>query len=89
MPCLPTPDAAAQGAAATIDSARATANYSVSRVGRTLLFLIPAVALVAGILGGYFRGARVKVGGVLLIALLIIDLLPFDRAWVVTISYRR
>ena len=81
-------DAAANAAANTIDSARATARFSVGQTGRTLLYLIPAVALVAVTLSGYFRGARAKLGGGLLLALLIVDLLPSNNAWVVMVNWK-
>jgi hypothetical protein len=84
-----TPEMAANAAANTIESARLTARFSVARVGRTLLFIIPTAALLAIILSGYFRGARAKVGGGLMLILLIVDLLPFDTAWVVMVNWKQ
>ncbi|MEI2725311.1 MAG: hypothetical protein V9H26_17860 [Verrucomicrobiota bacterium] len=82
----------AQGAkpdpTAVAEAARATASFSVGQVGRTWLFLLPAVGLVALTLSGYFRGPRAKIGGALLTGLLIADLLPVGREWVVMVNWK-
>lgn len=70
------------------DSARATASFSVGQAGRTLLFLLASVALVAITVSGYFRGARAKVGGFLLVAVLIADLAPVSRVWIVMVNWK-
>lgn len=82
------PEQAVNAAAASLDSARATAKFSVGQAGRGLLYLIPAVALVAVALSGYFRGGRAKVGGALLGVLLVADLLPFNTAWVAMVNWK-
>jgi len=75
-------------ATAVAESARATAGFSIGQVGRTFLFLVPAVALVALALSGYFRGARAKIGGALLVCLLVADLLPIGRQWIVMVNWK-
>lgn len=70
-------------------SAKATAKFSVGQAGRGVLYLLPAVALVAVCLSGYFRGARAKVGGALLGILLVADLLPFNTAWVAMVNWKQ
>lgn len=81
-------DQAANAASASIDSARATAKASINKVGRTLLFLIPTVGLIAITLSGYFRGARMKIGGALLLVLLVVDLFPIAMEWVVMVNWK-
>jgi len=83
------PETAAAQAANTAESARATAKFAVGQVGRSVMFIIPAVALVAISLSGYFRGPRAKIGGALLVILLIADLLPFAREWVVFVNWKQ
>lgn len=70
-------------------TARATAKFSVGQIGRGLLFAIPSAGLVAWILAGGFRGARAKLGGTLLLALLVADLLPFNSAWVEMVNWKQ
>ncbi len=74
--------------AAVSESAAANARHSIRQVGRSVLFLILAVAIVALILSGYFRGSRARTGGVLLVALLVADLLPVNRPWVLFVNWR-
>lgn len=82
----------AQGAKAdqlaAADAAKATAAYSVRQVGRTLLFLVPAVGLVALALSGYFSGRRAKIGGALVVGFLVVDLLPVNRHWIRTPNWK-
>jgi hypothetical protein len=68
-------------------AAQATAKFSIGQVARTVWILIPAVGLMTITLSGYFRGPRAKIGGVLLLAVLVIDLLPFARSWVVMVNW--
>ena len=70
------------------ESAKATARFSVGQVGRTLLFLVPSVGLVAVALSGYFAGRRAVTGSVLLVALLIADLAPVNRYWILTPNWK-
>lgn len=74
--------------AAAADAARTTAGFSIGQVGRTLLFFLPAVALVALTLSGFFRGARARTGSVLFVVLLSADLLPVNRYWVLTPNWK-
>lgn len=83
-----TAEVAANAANATADSARATSRFSVGQVGRTLLFLIPTIGLVAITLSGYFGGRRAPLGGALLLALLLADMLPISREWVVMVNWK-
>lgn len=83
-----TPDQAARGAETTADSARAIAKYSVGQVGRTMIFLVPTIALVALVLSGYFAGRRAVLAGALLLGLLIADLLPVNRHWIRTPNWK-
>lgn len=69
-------------------NAAATARHSVGQVGRTLLFLVPAVGLVALALSGYFAGRRAMIGGVLFVAVMIVDLLPVNRHWIRTPNWK-
>ena len=73
---------------AAYEAARATASFSVGRVGWTLLFLLSSVGLVTITLSGCFRGSRANFGGVLCIALLITDLLLVGQQWVVTVNWK-
>lgn len=78
----------AETAAAILDSAKTNASFSIGQVGRTLLYLVPALGLVVLAVGGYFRGAKARLGGALLIVLLIADLLPANRPWVVFVNWK-
>jgi hypothetical protein len=78
----------AETAEAILESAKASAAFSIEQVGRTLLYLLPAIGLVVLAVSGYFRGAKAKLGGALLIGLLIADLLPADRPWVVFVNWK-
>lgn len=79
------PDSVAVAEAA---NAAAMARHSVSQVGRTLLFLVPAAGLVAVALSGYFAGRRAVVGSGLFAALLIADLMPVNRYWILTPNWK-
>lgn len=68
--------------------AKATASHSIGQVGRTVLFLIPAVALVAITLCGYFRGSRAKFACVLFVGFMAADLMPIDRYWIKTPNWQ-
>jgi hypothetical protein len=75
-------------AAAAAEAAKATASFSIGQVGRTLLYLLPAVGLVALTVSGYFRGRRARIGSVLFVVLLLADLLPVNRPWVVFVNWK-
>jgi len=75
-------------AAATAEAAQATARHTVGQIGRTFLFLIPAVGLVALTLGGCFRGRRARFAEVLFVGLLVADLVPVNRPWVVFVNWK-
>lgn len=70
------------------EAAKATASFSVGRVGLALLLLLASVGLVALTLSGYLRSSRAKVGGVLFVGLMIADLLPVGQQWVVTVNWK-
>lgn len=74
--------------AAVNEAAALNAQHSIHQVGRTVLYLIPAVALVAVALSGYFRGARAKIGSGLFVAFMIVDLVPINRPWVVFVNWK-
>ena len=74
--------------AAVSEMAAANARHSIGQVGRTLLFLTPAVILVAITLSGYFRGGRAKVGVCFFVLLLAIDLFPVNRPWVIFVNHK-
>jgi hypothetical protein len=67
------------------------AKFSLHAVGWFVLFLVASLALLAVIFSGAFAGSRAKWGGVLLGALLVIDLVhadaPWPRYWNVAFKY--
>jgi branched-subunit amino acid transport protein AzlD len=75
-------------AATEAANAAATARHSVGQVGRTLLFLVPAVGLVALALSGYFAGRRARIGGALFVVFIIMDLFPVNRHWIRTPNWK-
>jgi len=81
---LPDSIAVAESANAT-----ATARHSVGQVGRTLLFLVPAVGLVALALSGYFAGRRAMIGSALFVVVMVLDLLPVNRHWIRTPNWKQ
>ncbi|HEX5220222.1 MAG TPA: hypothetical protein VFZ59_11695 [Verrucomicrobiae bacterium] len=70
------------------ESAAANARNSIRQAGRTFLFLVPAVALVAVTLSGYFRGSRAKLGVALFVALVAADMVTINRPWVVFVNWK-
>ncbi len=74
--------------AAASEAAAANARHSIRQVGRLVVFLLPAVALVALTLSGYFRGARARVGSIFFVVLLASDLVPINRPWVVFVNWK-
>ncbi len=62
--------------------------FSLREVGWFVLFLGMAVALVASILNGWFRGSRQRLAGLLLGALLIIDLGRASQPWILYYNYQ-
>ncbi|MFO1514748.1 MAG: hypothetical protein U1F83_17865 [Verrucomicrobiota bacterium] len=73
---------------AASESAAANARNSIRQVGRTVLFLVPAVALVAVTLSGYFRGSRAKIGAALFVALVAADMVTINRPWVIFVNWK-
>lgn len=65
--------------------ANAIATFSIAQVGSFVLLLTVAVGLIVAITSGYFSGPRSKMGALLLVAFLVIDLgranLPFIIHW--------
>ena len=74
--------------AAVNEVAAANARHSIHQMGRTVLFLVPVVALVSLALSGYFRGSRAKTGSVLFVVLMVVDLVPINRPWVVFVNWK-
>jgi hypothetical protein len=74
--------------AAVSEMAAANARHSIYQVGRTVVFLVLVVLLVSLTLSGYFRGARAKFGIVLFVVLMIVDLVPINRPWIVFVNQR-
>lgn len=74
-------------AAAEAD-AKATARHSIRQVGRSWLFLVPAVGLVALAVSGYFSGRRTQVGVGIIATLLLIDLVPVNSYWIRTPNWK-
>lgn len=74
--------------AAASEVAAANAKHSIGQVGRTMLFLVPAVGLVALTLSGYFRGSRAKVAGVIFVLFMVVDLVPVNRPWVIFVNWK-
>jgi hypothetical protein len=67
--------------------AHAIAKFSVGQVGVFLVFFGAAVGLVTLVLSGAFRGTRARWGGILLGALLVVDMGRADLPWIVTWNY--
>jgi len=70
------------------EAAALNARHSIHQVGRTVLYLLPAVVLVAVTLSGFFRGARARVGSALILVLLAADLVPINRPWVRFVNWK-
>lgn len=68
--------------------ARQQAAFSVSRVGRTVLFLGLTLGWMGLAVSGQFRGSRAVGGGLLACALAVLDLGPANRPWVITYNWR-
>ncbi|MGA2801865.1 MAG: hypothetical protein ABSE97_05785 [Verrucomicrobiota bacterium] len=65
------------------------AAFSISQVGWFILFLALAAGLFTLILSGAFAGRRAKWGGILLGALLILDLGRADLPWIIHWDYKQ
>ena len=60
----------------------ATAEFSIGEVWKAVGFLAVSLALVAGLITGFFHGARARTGWVLLGAVLVADLYRANIPWV-------
>jgi len=69
--------------------AREIADFSVRQVGWFVLLFALAAGLVIFILSGAFAGARVRWGGILLGALLVVDLGRANLPWIIYWDYER
>jgi hypothetical protein len=67
--------------------ARQVAGFSIAEVGWFILFLILTVGLLTLVLSGRFAGPRARMAGVLLGALLVIDLSRANLPWIVYWNY--
>lgn len=68
--------------------AEAIARFSLSEVGVFVVFLTAAVALMTLTLSGWFAGPRAKWAGLLIGALLILDLGRANRPWIQHYDYQ-
>lgn len=72
-----------------VEGARRIASFAFKELGWSLLFLALTIAILTGILTGYFRGPRSKlalsVAGLLLVA----DLARADFPWIVYSNYKK
>jgi hypothetical protein len=64
------------------------AAFSQGEVGLYLLFYVLAFAAVLLCLSGYFSGKRARVAGLVLGALLVIDLARANKPWIVYLDYK-
>jgi hypothetical protein len=69
------------------DVAEQIAGFSIAQVGWFILFLVLAVGLVTLILSGALAGKRAQGAGILLGALLVVDLARADLPWIVHWDY--
>ncbi|MBU6399776.1 MAG: hypothetical protein KGS61_05610 [Verrucomicrobia bacterium] len=69
-------------------SATAIAGFSLGEVGFYLLLLGLSVAAVVGVMSGRLSGARAKWTGLVLGALLVVDLARANAPWIVYYNYR-
>ena len=61
---------------------------SYAEMGRALVHILIGVGLIIAVLSGWFSGARSKVLVAVIGALLIIDLVPANKPWVVYYNYK-
>jgi hypothetical protein len=69
------------------ESARKISSFSLQEVGWFILFLTFSSALLSLILSGFFRARRVRLGAILLGALLVADLGRANLPWVIFWNY--
>lgn len=69
------------------DMASEIAAFSISQAGWFLLFFAAAILLCILIIAGIFSGKRARFGGILLGALLMVDLARADLPWIVHWNY--
>ncbi|HLP78484.1 MAG TPA: hypothetical protein VK327_16390, partial [Candidatus Paceibacterota bacterium] len=69
--------------------ARSIASFSVRQVGWFIAFLIAGIIAMAMIMRGQFAGTRAKWAGVLLGALLLVDLVKADLPWTLFWDYKQ
>ncbi len=62
--------------------------FSYAEVGLALVHLVAAVMLIIAILSGWFSGSRARILAVATGILLVIDLIPANRPWVVYYNYK-
>lgn len=68
-------------------TAHAIAKFSVGQVGIFLLFFAAAAFLITLVISGAFRGPRAKWGGIMLGALLVVDMGRANQPWIITWNY--
>lgn len=68
--------------------AKMIAGYSIRELLWTVVFLAAGVALILGILSGWFAGPRRTAAGVLLGLVLVLDLARADLPWIVYYNYQ-
>jgi len=69
--------------------AQQIASFSIGQVGWFILFFALSVGLVILIIAGVFSGKRAQLGGILLVALLVIDLGRANLPWIVHWDYKQ
>ena len=75
-------------ASAAAGAAKATVSFSIGQVGRSVIVLAASVGLVALVVSGWFGGKRAKLGGMLLVFVLVADLALIAREWVVMVNWK-
>ena len=71
------------------NTAAAITAFSIGQVGWFILFFALAVGLCALVTAGVFAGKRAKLGGILLGALLLVDLGRADLPWIIHWDYQQ
>ncbi|MCS7090299.1 MAG: hypothetical protein RMN51_08345 [Verrucomicrobiota bacterium] len=79
---------AQEDVAAAAARARGQAAFSINRVGRTVFFLGLTLGWMGLAVTGRFRGSRAATGAALACAVVVWDLAPANRPWVVTYNWR-
>jgi len=69
------------------DMAEGIAAFSISQAGWFLLIFAVAILLCILVIAGIFSGKRARLGGILLGALLLVDLVRADLPWIVHWNY--